>query len=43
VIWSRQELASARAYAPRFMAIVEPNLRGSLRVAEKGERWVPHR
>jgi Ser/Thr protein kinase RdoA (MazF antagonist) len=43
VIWSRQELASARAYAPRFMAIVEPNLRGFLRGAEKGEPWVPHR
>jgi Ser/Thr protein kinase RdoA (MazF antagonist) len=43
VIWSRQELASARAYAPRITAIVEPNLRGFLRVSEKGEPWVPHR
>ena len=43
VMWARQELATARAYAPRFMKIVEPNLRGFLRVSEKGEPWVPHR
>ncbi len=43
VIWSRQELAAARAYAPRFMAVVEPNLRGFLRGAEKGAPWVPQR
>ena len=43
VIWSRQELASARAYAPRFMAVVEANLRGFLRMSEKGKPWLPHR
>jgi Ser/Thr protein kinase RdoA (MazF antagonist) len=43
VIWSRQELASARAYAPCFMAVVEPNLRRFLRVSERGSPWVPQR
>jgi Ser/Thr protein kinase RdoA (MazF antagonist) len=43
VMWARQELASARAYAPRFMEIVEPNLRAFLRVCDRDEPWLPRR